>query len=203
MTNSIKPRYDWYQDNEKVVVNILVKGMSPENVSIQFAPRSVDFKYTGADGNVIELALALDGVINPSESTFRVSPVKAEIKLRKAVANLRWEKLEAAQAKEQSAAPAAPMAPVPSAPIPDVFNYQSRIRSLEQEIKSVEEEEKQHGGPEDLFRDIFKNSDEDTRRAMLKSFQESNGTVLSTNWKEVGAKKVDMQPPESSEWKQW
>ena len=28
--------------------------------------------------------------------------------------------------------------------------------------------------------------DEDTRRAMMKSFQTSGGTVLSTNWDEVG-----------------
>lgn len=26
---------------------------------------------------------------------------------------------------------------------------------------------------------------------MNKSFQESNGTVLSTNWKDVGSKKVE------------
>lgn len=38
--------------------------------------------------------------------------------------------------------------------------------------------------------------DEDTRRAMMKSFVESNGTVLSTNWQEVGAKPVEFKTPE-------
>lgn len=32
---------------------------------------------------------------------------------------------------------------------------------------------------------------------------ESNGTVLSTNWKEVGSKKVEGSPPEGMEVKKW
>ena len=31
---------------------------------------------------------------------------------------------------------------------------------------------------------IYANASEETKRAMMKSFQESNGTVLSTNWNE-------------------
>jgi hypothetical protein len=45
--------------------------------------------------------------------------------------------------------------------------------------------------------------DEDTRRAMMKSFVESNGTVLSTNWQEVGAKRIDCTPPEGMELRKW
>lgn len=32
---------------------------------------------------------------------------------------------------------------------------------------------------------------------------ESNGTVLSTNWKEVGSKKVEGSPPDGMEMKKW
>jgi suppressor of G2 allele of SKP1 len=36
---------------------------------------------------------------------------------------------------------------------------------------------------------------------MIKSFTESKGTVLSTNWGEVKNGRVDMKPPEGSEFK--
>lgn len=42
-----------------------------------------------------------------------------------------------------------------------------------------------------FFKKLYKDADPDTQRAMMKSFTESNGTALSTNWSEVGKKKVD------------
>ena len=42
-----------------------------------------------------------------------------------------------------------------------------------------------------FFKKLYAGADPDTRRAMMKSFTESNGTALSTNWKDVGAKKVE------------
>lgn len=35
-----------------------------------------------------------------------------------------------------------------------------------------------------FFQDVFSGGDEDSKRAMMKSYQESNGTCLSTDWKE-------------------
>jgi len=54
-----------------------------------------------------------------------------------------------------------------------------------------------------LFQDIFKGATDDQRRAMQKSFQESGGTVLSTNWDEVGKGEVKGSPPKGMEMKYW
>lgn len=56
---------------------------------------------------------------------------------------------------------------------------------LEKEIAVDIDKHKEEYGEDPLnnfFKEIFKNADEDKRRAMIKSFQTSAGTVLSTDW---------------------
>lgn len=54
-----------------------------------------------------------------------------------------------------------------------------------------------------FFQKIFSDADDDTKRAMMKSYQESGGTALSTNWDEVKKERVEVKPPSGSEWKRW
>ncbi|KAJ9368223.1 hypothetical protein DTO282F9_8444 [Paecilomyces variotii] len=52
------------------------------------------------------------------------------------------------------------------------------------------------GDPVDgFFKKLYANADPDTRRAMVKSYYESQGTALSTNWSEVGKGRVEPKPP--------
>lgn len=53
--------------------------------------------------------------------------------------------------------------------------------------------ESDYGGDavDGFFKKLYAGADPDTRRAMMKSFTESNGTALSTNWAEVGKKRVE------------
>lgn len=54
-----------------------------------------------------------------------------------------------------------------------------------------------------LFQKIYSDSDPEVRKAMNKSYSESAGTVLSTNWKEVSESKVDVKPVDGTEYKTW
>ena len=56
-----------------------------------------------------------------------------------------------------------------------------------------------------LFQSIYKNASDDTRRAMIKSYQTSGGTVLSTNWDEVSKAdyEKEKQAPAGMEWRTW
>ena len=55
---------------------------------------------------------------------------------------------------------------------------------------------------EQFMRDCYKRGDDETKRAMMKSYLESGGTVLNMNWTEVCSKKIEPRPPSGLETKQ-
>merc|ERR1711935_311537 len=129
--------------------------------------------------------------IDDSSSTFKVTQSKIELRLRKEVNGQRWEQLEE------------------EVPVTTAMPH-NRAKNWDQIGKEADEEQKkdiEEGGGEaalqQMFKSIYGNANEETRRAMMKSFQESNGTVLSTNWNEVGKETVEMKPPDSMEFKKW
>jgi len=62
----------------------------------------------------------------------------------------------------------------------------------------VEDKPEGEAAVNELFKSIYANGPEDTKRAMMKSWTESGGTCLSTNWDEVGKGKVEVKPPQGN-----
>jgi seryl-tRNA synthetase len=63
-------------------------------------------------------------------------------------------------------------------------NWDKIVRELEAQDKEEEQ------SIDNLFQKLYSSADDDTRRAMQKSFYESNGTTLLMDWKSVGKKFV-------------
>lgn len=66
-------------------------------------------------------------------------------------------------------------------------------------IDEFEKEEEKDRGVNELFKQIYESGSDEVKKAMNKSFQESAGTVLSTNWDNVANKRVEPKPPSAND----
>ncbi|XP_049883931.1 protein SGT1 homolog [Pectinophora gossypiella] len=201
----VKIKHDWYQTDAQVVVTILMKNAPADKVKVHYGDRSLSVTsiIPGSD-NEYSLELELAHEIVPNMCSHIVSPSKIEVKLRKKE-GLRWANLEG-EGKEEKIK-AIPQAVIDaSGPLqqpPKIFRKD--WDKIEKDMKKMEEEEKPEGDAalNALFQKIYGEGSDEVRRAMNKSFVESGGTVLSTNWNQVGKDKVEMKPPDGLEFKKW
>jgi len=171
---------------------------------VEFQPRSI--LYENADKR-LDLQ-PLKGQIDPEKSSFVVGKVKVEIRLVKA-AQGRWGGLigDAPDPLANSSSASTPAKKAGSTLPQARKNWDSVTKTiLELEKPKTTAEDPNVSGDSTLnefFQNLFTNADDDTRRAMMKSFQESGGTALSTNWDEVGKGPVPVKPPSGSEARKW
>lgn len=130
---------------------------------------------------------ALFGEIDASKSSFRILGTKIEVSLQKAVPG-KWSSLEATESVKQVANTA-----YPTSSRTGPKNWDS--------LAAAGEEDKKDGDAAltDLFQTLYKDADEDTKKAMIKSYTESGGTSLSTDWSAVKKGKVEIKAPDGME----
>lgn len=128
----------------------------------------------------------LTHAIVPQESSSSPSGKKLELKLRKLNDGSTWLSVEQGGEAKLLATPSPSAQPVlPS--YPTSSKKKKDWSEIDKDITKQEANEKPEGDAalNALFKQIYERADENTRRAMIKSYQTSGGTVLSTNWEEV------------------
>ncbi|GAB1314591.1 Cochaperone protein [Madurella fahalii] len=173
--------------------------------------------------------LLLGGDIVPSGSRWSATPRKIELVLQKANPGSKWgswgkeeigsvgdsAQFTAAPTLQPEAAAPAPTkaASTPStAPPPPSKPSSSSAPAYPTSSRSGPKNWDKLGEGEDdddkqdvnyFFKQLYKDATPEQQRAMMKSFIESNGTALSTDWDDVKSRKVETVPPEGVEAKKW
>lgn len=172
-------------------------------------------RMTHIPGHEPLYTIPLWGQIDPAGSKHTVTANKIEFSLKKLEAG-KWPTLQ----RSPDAAPAAPKAAAPAATpaTPSASTTQKPAAAGSSNAPAYPTSSK--SGPKDwdklegiddddekdinaFFKTLYKGATPEQQRAMMKSFTESNGTALSTDWDDVKARKVDTMPPEGVEAKKW
>ncbi|KAJ1653926.1 Cochaperone protein [Dispira simplex] len=200
-----KYRHEWYQNESRVYVNVFIKKLRPEDVTVDITEHSLSVNVQLSNHENFELDLnTLGGAVDPSQSSYEILSTKLEIYLQKKVVGYQWAQLEGSstQPTTRSATvnPSIASSGTGAEHMPSYPSSSKKAKNWDKLAKEAENDDfdKPDGDRalNELFQQIYRDADEETRRAMMKSFVESNGTCLSTNWEEVSKGKVETKPPE-------
>lgn len=172
-------RYQWYQTDSSVIIDVFVKNIDKNSVGVKInngTSVTVLFKTsTDTYEKTFDLAHPV------KSSSFVVGSVKMEIKLDKASAE-QWIAL-------------LPTDPVPGEDAPHTYPS-SHIGHHDWDNIDESEGSAKDKNINTFFQSVFENASDEGKRAMMKSFSESGGTVLSSDWNDVGDRKVEPNPPD-------
>eukprot|EP00802_Teleaulax_amphioxeia_P008239 Tamp_08247.p1 GENE.Tamp_08247~~Tamp_08247.p1 ORF type:complete len:361 (+),score=125.18 Tamp_08247:228-1310(+) len=196
-------RHDFIQTPTHVTVTFYMKGATKENCEVTFEERSLSLDWTISSSDSWQVTFdPLFESIVPEECTYSCFNTKVEIKLKKKTSG-KWDTLENKNVKaldeltEEEIKRRRDYYPSSKSQGGEAKNWDKIVNEMKDDKLEGEE------ALNDFFQQIYGRGDPEIRRAMNKSFQESGGTVLSTNWGEVGSKTVEGTPPAGLEMKKW
>ncbi len=176
-------RSDWYQTQSDVNVSLFIKQAPKDKTKVLFEEQSVRVEFPLDSGDVFSHSIDLKEPIDPNASKFNVFGTKIELILKK-TERINWTTLKSNAVKDTNSGP-------------DVKTYPSTSKKDWNKIASQYNDEikEDNQSSMDFFKEVYADADDDTKRAMMKSYVESKGTALSTDWKQVGSQKVEVESP--------
>ncbi|PFH63392.1 hypothetical protein XA68_12356 [Ophiocordyceps unilateralis] len=227
------PRMQEFQTPNTMTVSIFSKGVNPNSLAVGFLTSAVRLDpILYPDGEWRALCLSLWGEIDAAKSSYTVTLNKVELKLVKKSVG-KWPQLKRDEAESvvgpkhdtntssknpsvdsqgssssSSSTTSSPetkgkQAVGPSYPTSSrngPKNWDKIAADAEEDDDGLEDES---AGVNHFFKNLYKNATPEQQRAMMKSFTESNGTSLSTDWNDVKGRTVETVPPEGMEAKKF
>ncbi|TIB96511.1 SGS-domain-containing protein [Wallemia mellicola] len=189
-------RYDFYQTPSIIEISLFVKNVREEDVDISFGEKELNVQFK--DGRQFSLnPLSFD--IKPTECKYTLKSMKVELILVKSQEGINWNSLVGDSSCESMFSMNKENAETCRQRSTSVNIYSINKGKDWNKVALDDEEETNDGNPDDFFKKLFANADDDVRKAMMKSYSESGGTSLSTNWEEVKKAKVETKPPSGTE----
>jgi len=195
-----KIRHEWYQTDSNVIVTVFCKGLRAEQVEKTISAHEYTLSLKLDDSTEWQQHMELFGEVVPDASSLVIMSTKLELSLKKKTA-VRWSTLE----RQEGQTPLAPGVLLDSVPPTSkkVEPYASK-KKVNWDKFIAEQDDLDDDDPlNKVFKDIYGKGSSEQQRAMMKSYVESGGTVLSTNWEDVGSKKVEVSPPDGMVAKKW
>lgn len=191
-----KIRTDWYQTPNTIVVSLFTTRVPANDSDIQTvigknnSSLSINWSLPN-ESSEFQYDINLFDAIEESSIRFKVFSKKVEITMDKSNKRKTWKMLESSNQSNTD-----------SGDKKKTKDW-SKIKFNDDDDDGDELIEDNDGSADAFFQKIYANADPDTQKAMMKSFIESNGTTLNTNWDDVKTGEVKPSPPEGMELKHW
>uniref|UniRef100_A0A5S6QKQ9 SGS domain-containing protein n=1 Tax=Trichuris muris TaxID=70415 RepID=A0A5S6QKQ9_TRIMR len=187
MMSIAKKTYEWYQTDSDVVIILKTPEAVHKVPRLEYSEKGLDLCACLKNNNDFSWNVELRHSVVKEKCWHKVKGNKIEMHLPKAQ-GVHWDRLESISAEE-----------------PMMHTYpSSSLKGPKDWDKIAEEVNKEEEKSEDVvnfLKNVYSQLNDDGKRAMMKSIVESKGTVLNTNWDQVGKKTVEMKPPAGTEWK--
>ncbi|OHF01761.1 CS domain-containing protein [Colletotrichum orchidophilum] len=209
-------RVDFFQSSATLTVSVFAKNIPKDAFKVDYGESEISMSHI--PGHEPSYTIHLYSRIDPASSKHTVTANKVEFQLKKLEAS-KWPTLqrpadsaaahvaEASIPKKSSSPPPPAAAGQTTAAVASAPAYPTSSKSGPKnwdKLEGIDDEDGTDGGDINaFFKTLYKGASPEARRAMMKSFTESNGTSLSTDWDDVKNRKVETVPPEGVEAKEW